>query len=130
MEILAALFLLWIFVTLIGHASYVVVRTLFRAITGDQRAATRAPSPESDILAAERVIAEMAERGLLTKTETEKLRRSLPELAVPVPIPVPVKQTELSTLESSLKIPVERPGHTSRDQRRRFSGRATLCGTG
>ena len=76
MEILAALFLLWIFVTLIGHASYVVVRTLFRAITGDQRAVTRVPSPESDILAAERVIAEMAERGLLTKTETEKLRRS------------------------------------------------------
>ncbi len=83
MEIFVALFLLWIFVTLIGHASYVLIRGLIVAIFG-QPALEPKSSKESDLDATQRVIWQLAQRELMTPAELERLQDSIGKLTVPI----------------------------------------------
>ncbi len=83
MEVFFVLFLLWIFVTLIGHGSFVLIRALFRAVASDQRSIKPAPTRQSDIAATRRVLLELSERDLLTPDQTETIHRSLAEIARP-----------------------------------------------
>ena len=79
MEVVLALFLLWIFVTLIGHASYLLVRALIVAVFGPS-ASEPTIVKEPDLDATHRVISQLAQRDLLTPTELERLRDALRKL--------------------------------------------------
>ncbi len=80
MEVLFVIVLVWAFVILVGHGSYVLLHALFRATFGGQRRSDPQPSIEADISAARRVIGRLVGRDWLSPQETAKLRRCLDDL--------------------------------------------------
>lgn len=70
MEVVAGLAILWIIVTLVGHGTWVLVRSIFRTIN-DQPPETQLPSEreKSDIAASLRIVSRLLEKGLIDRQE-------------------------------------------------------------
>ena len=81
-EILFVLAIAWAVVTLLGHLSWVIVRSVFQVITGTFDRPTTRPVPDenSDLSAARRVILRMTERGLINGAEADEWRTKLRNL--------------------------------------------------
>ncbi|MEM1067649.1 MAG: hypothetical protein AAGI63_02045, partial [Planctomycetota bacterium] len=84
-EVVFALFLAWLLITVFGHLSWVVVRTFFRILTGQvdesliasSTAHSTLPDPKADLEATGRVIWRLSEQGILDGREADALRGKL-----------------------------------------------------
>ncbi len=87
MEILVALFFAWLFVTLVGHGSWILVRAIFRALfsTSPPRPSPsqftpRRNSAQQDIASTWRVIGRMFDAKVIDEKQAVELREHLDQL--------------------------------------------------
>ncbi|MDF1840930.1 MAG: hypothetical protein P1U77_05805, partial [Rubripirellula sp.] len=78
-DVIFVVFLAWAIVTVVGHVSWVIVRTLLRVITGTQDHTVPLPKPDqhSDLAATRRTIRRLHERELVSGDESLELQRKL-----------------------------------------------------
>ena len=114
-EILIGLFILWVTITLVGHASWVLIRFIFRAITDTSTTPAVGTKREflepqkKDIRATYRVFDRMIARGLLNPDELARVRSKVVELEYPSSTPASTAASdtgsEIPTLDAECQKP-------------------------
>ncbi len=133
MEILIVLIVVWVIVTLVGHASWVMIRAVIRLFSMDHETISpglstssqepssvfKATSQERDLAASHRVLSHLITKGFLDSSEGLQLRKKLRDLEygrspqsgrAPT---LPKTSIPSPPIEPALKLPVASPPRAS-----------------
>ena len=79
-EVLFALLVTWVIITLVGHLSWIILAAIGRAIFQTRRPPESVKQPVDEIAAAHRVVSRMASDLLISPQEARKLRGQIEQL--------------------------------------------------
>ena len=96
MIVFFALAVFWLFVTIFGHLTWVLVAAIFRAIIGSEPPPPPTLERREDLSAARRVIARLVGEKMIAPAEANKLNQKIDELASPTPYVAPLGNHSLA----------------------------------